>query len=146
MTKIKNILATKGTNVITIRPEQSLKEAVATLTKHNIGALVVVDAAGRLAGIISERDIIRAAARRDDVFTQPVSEVMTRSVITAVPNDDLRSVLQTMTNKRFRHLPIVEHDKLLGIVSIGDVVKAQLDQYQGEIDTLQTQIIKGEPQ
>lgn len=142
--KIRHILATKGTTVITIRPEEPLREAVALLAKHNIGALVVVDEAGKLAGIISERDIIRAAARVDDVFDLPVSQVMTKDVVTALPNDDLRSVLQTITNRRFRHLPIVEQGRLLGIVSIGDVVKAQLDKYEGEIATLQTQIIEGE--
>ncbi len=139
--KVKSILATKGTNVITIRPEQSVKDAVILLAKHNIGALIVVDESGQPIGIISERDIIRTAARREDVFLRPVSKVMTKDVITGVPQDDLISVAHTMTEKRFRHLPIIDRGKLVGIISIGDVVKAQRDQYQGEIDTLQTQMI-----
>jgi CBS domain-containing protein len=138
--KIRNILATKGTAVITIRPEQTLKEAVALLANHRIGALVVVDESGNLAGIISERDIIREAAEKDIHLTLPVSAVMTEAVITGAPHDDPKSVLQTMTDRRFRHLPILEQGKLAGIVSIGDVVKAILEEYEGEIDTLQTQI------
>ncbi len=142
--KVSSILATKGTNVITIRPEQTVKEAVALLVERNIGALVVVNEAGQPVGIISERDIIRAAARREDVFSQPVGQVMTRELVVGLPQDDLISVAHTMTEKRFRHLPIVDQGKLVGIVSIGDVVKAQRDQYKGEIDTLTTQIMTDE--
>lgn len=142
--KVQSILATKGTNVLTIYPQQSVREAVHLLAEHKIGALVVVNESGQLAGIISERDIIRAAARREDVFSQPIAEVMTTEVITGVPQDDLMSVANMMTEKRFRHLPIMDKGKLVGIVSIGDVVKAERDQYKGEIDTLQTQLTAGE--
>jgi CBS domain-containing protein len=139
--KVKGILATKGTNVVTIHPEQSVKDAVILLAKHDIGVLVVVNEAGELAGIISERDIIRVAARGEDVLSQAVSQVMTKDVITGVPQDELTSVAHTMTEKRFRHLPIIDKGKLVGIISIRDVMEAQRDQYQGEVDTLQTQII-----
>lgn len=142
--KVKSILATKSTDVITIRPEQSVKDAVILLAKHNIGALVVVNEADQPVGIISERDIVRAAAMREDMFSRPVSKVMTKDLITGVPQDELISVAHTMTEKRFRHLPIMDQGKLVGIVSIGDVVKAQRNQYQGEIDTLQTQMIADE--
>jgi len=142
--KVASILATKGRNVITIQPEQSLKDAAVLLTKHNIGALVVVDEAGQPVGIISERDIIREAARREAVFSQPVSQVMTRDVMTGLPQDDLRSVTHTMTENRFRHLPIMDQGKLVGIISLADAVKAQRDQYKGEVETLQTQIIEDE--
>jgi CBS domain-containing protein len=138
---VKRILAVKGTNVVTIRPEQLVREATVLLGKHNIGALVVVDEADKPVGIISERDIIRQAARNEQVFTQVVGEIMTRDLITGLPQDDLHSVANTMTEKRIRHLPIVEKGKLVGIVSIGDVVKAQRDHYRGEVDTLQTQIL-----
>ena len=141
--KISNILSTKGTNVITIQPEQTLKDVVTLLAKHRIGALVVVDKAGDLIGIVSERDIIREAAEGDIHLTLPVSQVMTKAVITGRMNDELKSVLQTMTDRRFRHLPILEQGKLAGIVSIGDVVKAILEEYEGEIDTLQTQVSQG---
>ena len=139
--KINNILTTKGSEIITIRPEQAISEAVASLAKHNIGALVVVDADGDLKGIISERDIVRTAAARKNIFELPVSEVMTKRVIVGVPEDDVISVAHTMTEKRFRHLPIVDGDKLVGIISSGDILKAQRDQYLGEIDTLETQIL-----
>ena len=142
--KIVSVLATKSSEVITVRPDQSLREAVDLLAEHNIGALIVVDEPGRPIGIISERDIIREAARTEMVLGQPVSRVMTKDLITASPEDDLETVLQTMTAKHFRHLPIVDGERLIGVISIGDVVKAQLDKYQGELDTLQTQIIEGQ--
>ena len=142
--KIESILATKRSDVFTVGPDQSLREAVDLLAEHNIGALIVVDEPGRPIGIISERDIVREAARTEEVFVQTVSGVMTKNLITASPQDDLETVLQTMTAKRFRHLPIVDGERLIGVISIGDVVKAQLDKYQGEVDTLQTQIIEGQ--
>ncbi len=138
---VKRVLAVKGTNVVTIRSEQLVREATALLVKHNIGALIVVDETNKPIGIISERDIIRNAARNEQVFAQTVGEIMTRDLITGLPQDDLHSVASTMTEKRIRHLPIVEKGKLIGIVSIGDVVKAQRDHYLGEVDTLQTQIL-----
>jgi len=141
--KIQTILTTKGTHVTTVRARQSVKEAITLLVQHNIGALVVVDDAGKPVGIISERDIIRAADREAAVFAQPVSGVMTKEVIVGSPQDDLQSVMQTMTDKRSRHVMIMDQGKLVGIVSIGDMVKAQLDEYQGEIDTLETQILEG---
>lgn len=139
--KIQTILATKGTQVFTIRVDQSVKAAIAAFVQHNVGALVVVDEAGKAVGIISERDIVHAAAR-DEAFTQLVGAVMTKKVIVASTQDEVASVMQTMTEKRFRHLPVMERGNLIGIVSIGDMVKAQLDQYQGEIETLETQLIE----
>jgi CBS domain-containing protein len=141
---IQSILATKGTNVVTIRPQQSLREALSSLVAHNIGALVVVNDAGQPVGILSERDIIRAAVRNEAIFALPVSTVMSREVITGVPQDDLESVAHTMTEKRTRHVPVIAQGKLVGIVSIGDVVKAQRDRYQGELHTLEIQILAGE--
>jgi CBS domain-containing protein len=138
---IKRILATKGVNVVTTHPDQSIREAIALLAQYNIGALVVVDEANRPVGILSERDITRALARDENILSKSVSELMTKNVITGLPQDDIISVANTMTEKRIRHIPIVEQGKLVGIISIGDVVKAQRDQYKGEIDTLQTQIL-----
>ena len=141
---VARILATKGSGVITIHPEQSIREAIALLAKHNIGALIAADDQGLPEGILSERDIIRGIARDEHVFERTVAELMTRNVVTGVPQDDLRVVAATMTERRFRHLPIIDKDKLIGIISIGDVVKAQRDQYEGEIDTLHTQILADE--
>lgn len=143
--KITRILATKTGPVITIRPEQSIREAAALLSQYNIGALVVVPEGGQKpVGIISERDIIRRAVENEHVFSERVQDLMTREVITGVPQDDLYSVMHTMTEKRFRHLPIMDEGKLIGIVSIGDVLKAERDAYRGEIDTLETQILADE--
>ena len=142
--KIRTVLATKGMNTISISPERTLREAIGVLAQHNIGALLVLDEAKNMVGIVSERDIIRHIARDEQALGQPISSVMTSNVITGRPQDDVQSVLATMTQRRFRHLPILDGDALIGIISIGDVVKAQMDEYQGEIDTLQTQIIEGE--
>ena len=141
---IGNILATKGSKVITLHPDQSLKDAVALLTEHNIGALVVVDATGKPVGILSERDIVRAAHRLGDtLLTQLVKDIMTKHVLVAQPHDDLQAVLKTMTEKHFRHMPIMDQGQLAGIISLGDVVKVQLDEYRGEIETLQQYIMQG---
>lgn len=138
--KINSILATKGTNVITIHPEQTIRQALALLSQHNIGALVVVDETDLPIGILSERDIVRHAARDEHLFDLPVSRLMTTPVVLGSPTDDLNSVLHTMTQKRFRHLPIVEQGKLAGMITLGDVVKTRLDEYKGEIENLETQI------
>jgi len=139
---VASLLARKGVKVITIQPDQQIRQALALLADHNIGAVVVVDTGARPIGILSERDIVRAAVGDErGVFDKPVSALMTRNVIVGVPQDDLASVGYTMTDKRIRHLPVVEQGRLVGIISIGDVVKAQRDQYQGEVDTLQFQLI-----
>jgi CBS domain-containing protein len=138
---VATILARKGMNVVTVRPDQTLREALAMLSQHSIGALVVVNTAGELAGILSERDIVREAVRNERFFDLTVSAIMTKNVITGQPRDDLDAVARTMTHKRFRHLPVLDGGKLVGVVSLGDVVKAQRDEYLGEVDTLQTQLI-----
>jgi len=137
---IAHVLARKGGHVHTIRPEQTVREALAALARHNIGALVVVEQTDRPIGIISERDIVRALVEDEAMFARAVRDLMTRDVIVATPEDDLMSVAHTMTERRIRHLPVVVGGRLVGIVSIGDVVKAQRDQYEGEIATLQMQI------
>ncbi len=140
---IANILATKGAKVFTVRPEQSIRQALALLAQHNVGALVVVNETGAPVGIISERDIAREAARDERLFEKTVREIMTKDVIVGTPQDDLASVGHTMIERRIRHLPVVDRGRLVGIVSIGDVVKAQRDLYKGEVDTLQIQILGG---
>ena len=138
---IASLLAKKSGAPITIRPEQTVRDALALQAKHNIGALIVVNAASTPVGIVSERDIVREAARNEQVFGRAMSEIMTRDVITGVPEDDLGSVANVMTEKRIRHLPVVTGGKLIGIISIGDVVKAQRDTYLGKMETLETQIL-----
>lgn len=140
--KIREILSTKSTGVITADPDQTIRDAVSLLGRHNIGALVIVDGSGTLVGILSERDIVRRLDEQNEVLNLPLRDVMTKDVIVAFPQDDLMSVAHTMTERRFRHLPIMDdQNQLIGIVSIGDVLKAQRDRYRGEIDTLETQIM-----
>jgi CBS domain-containing protein len=139
---IASILATKGDKVVTIRAEQSIREALGVLARHNIGALVVVDGGMSPVGILSERDIVRAAARDEKVFPLLVSQLMTRDLVLGEPKDDLGAVGHTMVERRIRHLPVVDSGRLVGIVSIGDVMKAQRDQYLGEVDTLQTIVME----
>ncbi len=141
--QISTILATKGSTVVTVKPDQTVREAVKLLADKRIGAVVVVDETNRPVGIVSERDIVRVLARNESALSEPVSRVMTIDVIIARPGDDTKAVSKTMTVKRFRHLPVMDHHELVGIISIGDVVKAQLDEYEGEIETLQTRVEKG---
>ena len=139
---VKRLLATKGMNIITITADKTLKDVVVLLAKHNIGALVVVNDANQPVGIISERDLVRQAAEKDDILPLSVNEVMTKNVITGMPQDDIRSVANTMTQGRFRHLPIVDEGKLVGIISLGDIVKAERDAYWGEVNTLEAQLLE----
>lgn len=139
---IASLLASKGPTVVTIRADDSVREALARLAEHNIGALVVTDERNRPVGIVSERDIVRGLARDEQVLGRPVSAIMTREVVIGSPQDDLRTVGHTMTERRIRHLPVMEGGQLVGIVSIGDVLKAQRDEYLGELDTLQIQLLR----
>ena len=139
---IASILATKGDKVVTVRAEQSIRDALAALAEHNIGALVVVDEGRTPIGMLSERDIVRAAAKNEAVFTQTVSQLMTRNLVLGTPADDVGAVGSTMLERRIRHLPVMDGGKLIGIVTIGDVVKAQRDQLLGEVDTLQTLVME----
>ena len=138
---IAHLLAGKGRGVVTIQPEDSIRQALGLLAQHNIGALIVVDSRQQPVGILSERDIVREAARNEGVFAQAVSALMTKDVVIGGPQDDLHSVAHTMIERRIRHLPVMESGTLVGIVSIGDVVKAQRDQYHGEVETMQTQLL-----
>jgi CBS domain-containing protein len=140
---IANLLARKGPKVVTVRPDQTIREALQLLAEHNIGALIAVDDGGQPVGVLSERDIVREAARNEAVFARDVSSMMTRDVIIGTPQDDLVSAGATMTEKHIRHLPIVSRGRLVGMVSIGDIVKAHRNELQGEVDTLQTQLLEG---
>lgn len=142
--KVQRILATKVKDVITITPERTVKDAAALLAQHRIGALIVLDDNQKVVGILSERDIIREAAHNDSVLFQAVSQVMTPEVVTGTPEDDIYSVAHVMTERRFRHLPIVEEGQLIGMISIGDIMKAQRDAYRGEVNTLEMQLLADE--
>ena len=130
--KIDDILTVKGNTVQTISPEATLQEVVSRLIENRIGALVVCrrDAAGNeeLAGIITDRDILYASATgRRPLDEVKVAEVMTTALVTGTPDDEVEQVMGLMTNRRIRHLPVLVEGRLAGIISIGDVVKAQHD-------------------
>jgi CBS domain-containing protein len=121
--QIADILRTKGTAVITVAPDAPIQDAMRTLVEHGIGALVVVD--GELQGIVTERDLLRAAAADvQHLASARVRDLMTARVITAAPDADIQQVMDIMSERRIRHLPIVDDDGVCGIISIGDVVNA----------------------
>ena len=128
---LNEILAAKGATVQTISPDASLRELVDRLNQRNIGSLVVVDDSEdppRIAGIITERDILHACAAGDDLTATKVSKWMSTELVTGSPSDAVSEIMGLLTEKRIRHLPVLEKGRLVGIISIGDVVKTQHDQ------------------
>ncbi len=140
--KLSAVLAAKGNRVFTIGPGASIRDAVDVLAGNNIGALIVIGPAGAPAGVLSERDIVREIANSPGVIHKNVSDVMTTPVVTGTPEDDVDSVLRTMTARRFRHMPVVDHGALVGMVTIGDLVKAQLTEFRGAVETLETRLME----
>jgi CBS domain-containing protein len=129
---VKIILAAKGGNIVCIEPNADLAAAAQLLSSHRIGAVLIRGAGGRLAGILSERDIVRALAEHGSAaLTLQVGKVMTRNVATCGEDDTIASIMEQMTAGKFRHMPVVTKGQLVGVVSIGDVVK----QHVGEIET-----------
>ena len=131
--KVTEILKTKGSMVLTIWPGASLRSAVERMATSGVGALVVVDTGEALIGMLSERDVVKSLARSGGAaLTQPISEVMSHPVITCGLDDRLSDLLAVMTHRRVRHLPVVEHGHVVGLVSIGDLVKARLQELELE--------------
>ncbi|MBR9765190.1 MAG: CBS domain-containing protein [Rhodobacteraceae bacterium] len=141
--RVSEVLAGKDVTLYTISPEQTLHRAVEMLRDHRIGALLVTDIDAKLVGILSERDIVRKLADAPGrTLPHRVEEVMTRAVETCAPDDLLRDVLQRMTDGRFRHMPVLEEQRLTGLVTIGDLVHFRLRQL--ELEALQMkQLIVG---
>ena len=136
---VETILGTKGRAVATIRPEDTVGAAVEALVSGNIGALVASQDGEAVDGIISERDIVHALARHGTaLLALSVAEVMTRSVVTCAPTESVAELMAEMTNRRIRHLPVVQNGLLCGIVSIGDVVKNRLDEIEFEARSLRS--------
>ena len=131
---VMHILKLKGSSKVeSIAPSTPISAAAATLAEKGYGALVVCDASGRIAGIISERDIVRALAREaGGCLTMPVSKLMTEKVETCSLGENANSLLERMTSGRFRHMPVVEDGKMAGLLSIGDVVKARILEIEQE--------------
>jgi CBS domain-containing protein len=139
---VKAILSRKGNNVITIEPTVTLSAAINMLAEHRIGAVVVAGADKQVAGILSERDIVRALAQRGPgALEDAVGQVMTRKVVTCTESDTVAALMERMTQGKFRHLPVVERGKLVGLVSIGDVVKHRLGEMEHESNALREYIL-----
>ena len=138
---VKNILLGRRGNVVTIEPTADLAAAVKRLAERRIGALVILGADHRIVGILSERDIVRAFAERGPAaLHEPVGQLMTRDVKTCSEDDTIESLMGRMTTGRFRHMPVVEQGKLVGIVSVGDVVKNRVEEMEREAAALRDYI------
>jgi CBS domain-containing protein len=138
---VKSILSAKGSDVATIAPTATLAEATKILAEQKIGALLVTGAGGRITGIVSERDIVRALAQFGGGALQlPLTDVMTRKVVTCAPGDTVSVLMERMTAGKFRHLPVMDDGDLVGIISIGDVVKYRLTELQFEQDAMRDYI------
>ncbi|SNR83598.1 CBS domain-containing protein [Actinomadura mexicana] len=131
--RIRDILRRKGDAVATVRPEATVRQFLAVLAEHNIGATVVSPDGASIAGIVSERDVVRRLHEHGAaLLDRPVSEIMTAEVRTCGPGDQVEDLRHAMTEHRFRHVPVVEDGRLVGIVSIGDVVKSAIDELESE--------------
>lgn len=138
--RVANILDGKGNDVLTVTPESSVAALVKLLAEKRIGAVPVVDGSGKVKGIVSERDVVRALAVDAAVLERKVDSLMTREVQTCVLQDTVADLMEIMTRGRFRHLPVVEDSKLIGIISIGDVVKQRVAEAQSEVEALTSYI------
>ena len=138
---VKSILSAKGGSVISIDPTATLETAVRTLAEHRIGALLVLGPDRRVIGILSERDIVRTLAELGAAaLAQPLAQVMTRKVVTCSPSETISVIMERMTAGKFRHVPVLEQDQVVGIVSIGDVVKYRLHEMEHESAALRDYI------
>lgn len=142
--RISDVLQSKSLrDVVTIRPDANVRELLATLSENNIGAVVVSVDGSTLDGIVSERDIVRTLHSDGTVINNVVSSIMTPEVQTCSPEDELDVVMQVMTEGRFRHIPVTADGQVVGIVSIGDMVKHKIDQLQFERDQLDSYVHQG---
>lgn len=142
--RIADLLRHKGSTVATTAPTRSVAGLLADLAEHNIGAMVVVDETGTVAGIVSERDVVRRLHERGgDLLDATVGEIMTTRVITCEPAAAVDDLAATMTERRIRHMPVVENNRLVGIISIGDVVKSRIEQLESHSEQLESYIARG---
>lgn len=136
--RLRAVLDSKGSKVVTVRPDADVASLVALLSEHRVGALVVSPDGTQVAGIVSERDVIRALSRDGGaVLSAAVSSISTETVHTATPDSSVEDLMRIMTEARVRHIPVLEGEALVGIVSIGDVVKNHIDALASERDALQ---------
>jgi len=142
--QVRHILRDKGREVVTILSDATLSEAARLLASKRIGAVVVRDRDGSLAGMLSERDIVRALAQASvSALPQTVSKYMTHAVATCCETDSVDEIMEMMTRGRFRHVPVVDEDRITGIVSIGDIVKSRIAETVQEAQSLREYIAAG---
>jgi len=138
---VKQILDQKGRDVVTVNPTMGTEEAVRFLGDNKIGAVVVTGDGGKIAGILSERDIVRAVGKKGaDALTAPISAIMTSKVTTCGEDHTINQVMELMTNGRFRHLPVEKDGRLVGIISIGDVVRRRIEDVEREAEEIKAYI------
>ena len=138
------MLKTKGSKIVTVKPEATVIEACRVFNEERIGAAPVVDADGRLLGMISERDVVRAIALHGHLcLDKTVESLMTRDLVTARPDESIDDVMSKMTDRRCRHLPVLRSDKMVGLISIGDVVKMRIALTEMEAQELRRYIATG---
>jgi CBS domain-containing protein len=138
---LEQILREKGGTVYSVAESASLKEAAELLDSRKVGAMVILNEGGALIGVISERDIVRAVARGGPAaLKQPVSDSMTRQVVTARPRETIEAAMDRMTDRRIRHLPVVEGGRLMGVISIGDLVKWRIAEATAEVAAIRSYI------
>ena len=138
---VSDILKDKGDRVVSIGAHESARAAIALMVQNRIGAVLAKQPDGGIAGILSERDVVAAMhAHGEQTFTKPVGELMTKDVVTCAPDDPVAGVMAMMTAQRFRHMPVVAGDRLVGMISIGDVVKNRIEEAQAEVDALRQYI------
>ncbi len=141
---VSQILKDKGDLVFTASPHETVAGAAAMLHSRRVGAMVIVDGGGAIVGILSERDIVRVVAEKGAVaLSEPISGCMTKDVVFAAPNEPVQSLLGRMTDRRVRHLPVIKDGRLVGIVSIGDLVKCKIAEAEAEAETLKAYISAG---
>ena len=137
---VRSILDTKGHDILSVEPDSKLSAAVKMLSERRIGAVLVMSNQ-HMEGILSERDIVRVLGERGAaVLDEPVSAVMTRKVISCKQSDTVGAIMEMMTSGKFRHLPVVEDDKVVGLISIGDIVKWRVREYESEQEALRDYI------
>ena len=145
--KIKDVSRIKGREIITIGPNNTLSEAIEKMVNHKIGALLVCEDNGKLLGLISERDILRDLYQHNyDIATDKVKDVMTRDVIIGVPDDDLEAISKIMSENGVRHLPVMTGDKVVGMLSIKDVIEEKLTECSTRVRYLHDYISGGSSQ
>lgn len=138
---VENILQTKGVTVHTLPETATLADAVSLLNAHNIGAAVITDAGGTIVGILSERDIVRQLGKNPSgALATHIAQTMTRGLVTCERSTTIDDVMERMTRRRIRHMPVVEDGELLGIISIGDVVKQKIELVEHEAEQLREYI------